>query len=136
MDFAAILKLLPFIMQGISLAQNINAEKTGGTKVIDIVRNDLPAVFDLFAGVGKTLFPELPQPSQVAAAAVVLDVDTTKRIQSQLNKLGVNPALDVDGVYGQKTKAAVSAFQRANPPLVVDGWAGAATQAVLNSKSA
>lgn len=136
MDFSSILKLLPFIMQGISLAQQINNQKTSGTKVVEIVQGNLPDVFDLFAGVGKTLFPELPQPSQVAAAAVVLDTDTARHVQGQLNKLGVNPALDVDGVYGQKTKTAVAAFQRANPPLVVDGWAGAETQKVLNSKSA
>jgi len=131
MDFSAILGLLPYIMQGIDLARQINTQKTSGTKIIDIVRNDLPPVFDLFKGIGSTLFPELSQQSQVAAAAVVLDVNTTKKIQNQLNALGVNPVLVVDGIYGNATKAAVSAFQKANPPLVVDGWAGAATQAVL-----
>lgn len=136
MDFNAILKLLPFIMQGITLAQTINSQKTAGADVISLVRNDAPAVFDLFSGIGKTLFPELPQPSQVAAAAVVLDTDTTKKIQNQLNKLGLNPVLFVDGVYGTKTKASVSAFQKANPPLIVDGWAGAETQKVLNAKTA
>lgn len=136
MDFSALIGLLPYVLQGIDLARQINNEKTSGTKVIDIVRNDLPAVFDLFSHVGQTLFPSLPQQSQVAAAAVVLDTETTKKIQGQLNTLGASPALVVDGIYGNATKAAVSAFQKANPPLVVDGWAGAATQKVLDAKAA
>lgn len=135
MDFSAILGLLPYIMQGINLAKQINSQKTAGGDVMGIVQTNLPQVFDLFSGIGKTLFPELPQPAQVAAAAVVLDTNTTMKVQTQLNKLGANPVLGVDGVYGKMTKAAVTAFQQANPPLVVDGWAGANTQAALNAKA-
>jgi lysozyme len=136
MEWTAILKLLPYVVQGIDLARKINADKTGGSKVIDIVRTELPDALDLFRGVGQTLFPELTTPSeQVAAAAVVLDTGTTKKVQGQLNKLGAAPQLTVDGSYGAKTKAAVMAFQKANPPLAADGWAGAETQKVLNSKA-
>lgn len=131
MNFTALIGLLPYILQGIDLARSINNQKTGGAKVIDIVQGNLPQVLDLFSGVGKTLFPELSHPAQVAAAAVVLDPDMTKNIQTKLNSLGLNPPLNVDGVYGAKTKASVAAFQQAHPPLVVDGWAGAATQAVM-----
>lgn len=135
MNWTALIGLLPYIMQGVELAQQINAQKTGGAKVIDIVKNQVPAVLDLFQNIGKTLFPNLPAASQVAAAAVVLDMDTTKRVQNQMNKMGLNPPLVVDGHYGEKTKASVRAFQAANPPLVVDGWAGAETQKVLNAKA-
>lgn len=135
MDIGAILGLLPYIMQGINLAQSINNQKVSGEKVVTIVQSNLPQVFDLFKGIGQTLFPELPQSSQVAAAAVVLDHNTATKVQSQLNKLGANPQLVADGVYGKMTKAAVLAFQQANPPLVADGWAGAATQAALNAKA-
>lgn len=135
MDWTKLLGLLPYIMQGIDLARSINSQKTAGTKVVDIVRGQLPAAFDLFSNIGKTLFPELPHASQVAAAAVVLDTETTKRIQNQMNKLGVMPVLVVDGVYGNATKASVKAFQTANPPLVADGWAGAETQKVLDAKA-
>lgn len=133
MDFSAILGLLPYIMQGIQLAQTINQQKTDGTKIMDIVKGELPQVLDLFTGVGKTLFPNLTQASQVAAATVVLDPTTTKKVQGQLNKLGAT--LTVDGSYGPLTKAAVSAFQSANPPLVADGWAGKLTQAALDAKT-
>lgn len=131
MNFNTILGLLPYILQGIDLARSINNQAHSGTKPIELVKNNLPQVFDLFDNVGKTLFPGLPAESQIAAAAVVLDPETTKRIQSAINAKGWTPALVVDGIYGQMTKAAVSAFQKANPPLVVDGWAGPATQAVL-----
>lgn len=135
MDFSSILNLLPYIIQGIDLARDINNQKTSGAAVVDLVRNNLPAVFDLFSGVGKQLFPELSQQSQVAAAAVVLDAQTTKRVQTQMNKLGVQPPLDVDGVYGQKTKSAVSAFQKSEGGLVVDGWAGPLTRKALDAKA-
>lgn len=130
MNFSALLNLLPLIMQGVDLARSINNQRTDGAQVIDIVRSSLPTVFNLFTSVGQTLFPELPAQSQVGAASVVLDTERTKRIQTALNAKGA--ALVVDGRYGSATKAAVSAFQRANPPLVVDGWAGVATQKVLS----
>lgn len=135
MDFGVIISLLPYIMQGIDLARSINAQKVGGTKVIDIVQGELPAVLSLFSNIGKSLFPSLPPQSQIAAAAVMLDTATTSKIQSQLNGLGMHPPLVVDGSYGRLTKGAVAAFQMANPPLVADGWAGVETRKVLDAKT-
>ena len=61
----------------------------------------------------------------------MFDPSTVKWVQTSLNVLHVpNPPLDVDGEYGPLTTAAVQAFQQANG-LVVDGWAGDATQARL-----
>jgi peptidoglycan hydrolase-like protein with peptidoglycan-binding domain len=45
-----------------------------------------------------------------------------KWLQTALNVLGANPALDVDGECGPMTKNAVSQF-RMEHGLVVDGWA-------------
>jgi hypothetical protein len=40
----------------------------------------------------------------------------------------------IDDLFGRKLEDAVKAFQKANPPLVVDGIVGPLTRAVLNSK--
>ena len=52
-------------------------------------------------------------------------------LQESLNKLGTSPVLAVDGDYGEQTKAAVAEYQEEHPPLVIDGWAGVATQASI-----
>jgi peptidoglycan hydrolase-like protein with peptidoglycan-binding domain len=59
-----------------------------------------------------------------------LDLSTITGIQQALNQLGCRPALVVDGVAGNKTRAAIESFQHATN-LDVDGWAGEATQRAL-----
>lgn len=54
--------------------------------------------------------------------------DTVKKLQTALNKAGY--ALDVDGIYGAKTQAAVRDYQSKNG-LMVDGIAGSQTQGAL-----
>lgn len=51
--------------------------------------------------------------------------------QAALTQLGYQPG-PVDGLSGQRTKAAVRAFQRDNPPLLVDGQIGPATLSLLS----
>lgn len=53
-----------------------------------------------------------------------------KRIQRRLNALGFGP-LELDGIFGAATDAAVRAFQRARG-LAVDGVVGPQTQAALS----
>lgn len=53
-------------------------------------------------------------------------------LQRRLNEFGAK--LDVDGDFGPATERAVRAFQRAHPPLVVDGRAGPMTLAALGFK--
>jgi lysozyme len=59
-----------------------------------------------------------------------LDLSTITGIQQALNQLGCRPALVVDGVAGNKTRAAIESFQHATN-LDVDGCAGEATQRAL-----
>lgn len=58
-------------------------------------------------------------------------------IQQALYDLGFSlPAHGADGDFGAETKAAVKAFQHANPPLVEDGKVGSKTMAVLDARFA
>ncbi|MBD8893485.1 glycoside hydrolase family protein [Roseibium litorale] len=58
-----------------------------------------------------------------------------REAQAVLTKLGYTPG-PADGLAGQRTKAAVRAFQRDNPPLLVDGQIGPATLSLLSRLSA
>lgn len=51
-------------------------------------------------------------------------------LQRALKALSFDPG-PIDGYFGKLTKAAVKAFQKANPPLVVDGVPGSATRSAL-----
>jgi peptidoglycan hydrolase-like protein with peptidoglycan-binding domain len=53
-----------------------------------------------------------------------------ERLQFMLNFVGGTDDLDVDGVYGRKTVAAVRAFQ-SNEDLTADGIVGRNTWSVL-----
>ncbi len=52
-------------------------------------------------------------------------------LQASLNKLGAQPALDVDGIVGPGTRLAVRAFQSSHN-LIADGLAGPLTISVIN----
>lgn len=53
-------------------------------------------------------------------------------LQAALNRAGADPALKVDGIFGDKTELAVAAFQSRNG-LAVDGKAGKATLDALKA---
>ncbi|KAF5435365.1 Peptidoglycan-binding (PGRP) domain of peptidoglycan hydrolases-containing protein [Candidatus Methanophagaceae archaeon] len=56
-------------------------------------------------------------------------------IQQALYDIGYSlPAYGADGEFGRETKAAVVAFQRANPPLAGDGKVGELTMAALDAR--
>jgi len=56
-------------------------------------------------------------------------------IQQALYDLGhTTPAYGADGKFGRETKAAVMAYQRANPPLAIDGKVGKNTMAALDTR--
>jgi lysozyme family protein len=69
-----------------------------------------------------------PPPTQTPGA-----LDDVRNLQTALNKLGYQPALNVDGSYGRLTTAAVKWFQQANG-LDVDGLSGQKTWAAIQNK--
>lgn len=56
-----------------------------------------------------------------------------KQLQSDLNDLGANPQLTEDGIMGEKTEAAIRAFQQANR-IPVTGIAGDQTLATIKAR--
>jgi len=87
----------------------------------------------LLEQIGAQLFPNA-KPEFHAAAAVMaaFDPSTTKWLQGSLNHLVVpSPNLEVDGLYGPMTRAAVKAYQT-QLGLEPDGWAGRLTQAAID----
>lgn len=127
-------KLLPYLMQAVDLAKQIGDMTKGGmnfNKIIQIIQTKGGEVWDLLKNAGAELFPDLPEEMQAAAGAVRFDTVTTKKIQVELNKLGLaSPPLTEDGAYGPLTRETVRKYQE-DKGLTADGWAGPETQKAL-----
>lgn len=93
-----------------------------------------PQIVPQLASLGASLFPKVaPEMQAVAAASATFDPNVTKWLQASLNKLLTpSPNLEVDGIYGLKTKEAVEAAQRMLG-IPVDGWAGEITQGAIQA---
>jgi murein L,D-transpeptidase YcbB/YkuD len=86
----------------------------------------------LLEGVGSELFPKAaPGLHIVGGVLAAFNPNYTKWLQATLNSVeNLNPPLDVDGVYGPKTTAAIEQFQ-AKLGMTVDGLAGQVTEAAI-----
>lgn len=130
-----ILKLLPLLMRILQLLPQIQEAMRSGTSVFVLLQKFAPDLIDVVKGVGGVLFPNLPAAAQVEIGALTsFDQVQVRWIQNSLNTLGASPKLEVDGQYGAKTKAAVSAFQTAHNVPAVDGWAGKITSAAIQTE--
>ena len=89
----------------------------------------LTAILPLLGEIGKAAFPNVDPAKAAGAGSSLFDSEHTKWVQTALNLFG---KLTVDGVYGQSTKDAVSAFQTAHG-LVADGWSGPKTNDALRA---
>ncbi|MCW3473269.1 peptidoglycan-binding protein [Limobrevibacterium gyesilva] len=69
--------------------------------------------------------------AKTEAWAAAADDDSTRALQQALNDVGAAPKLDVDGLAGPSTEAAIRWFQQA-AGLTVDGVAGEITWAALH----
>jgi putative chitinase len=78
------------------------------------------------------IFPLL-QPGATPEGLIGDPDDDVRSLQRDLNTLGADPKLDVDGRYGAKTRSAVGNFQ-ASAGIVADGIAGPVTKATIKLK--
>lgn len=136
-DLIKLAPLVPLVFRALEMRSRINDALRQGQSVNDVLKAEAPELIDLVHQIAVDLFPSLaaPSPSEdtVQAGAMVLYAPVmVKSVQDSLNRLQ-NAGLAVDGSYGPKTKAAVETFQRAHPPLDVDGWAGTQTQAAIKA---
>ncbi len=90
----------------------------------------IKALLPLLAQLGNSSFPGVKSEQAPFAAATMFDTNATKWVQTALVALGQK--VDIDGVYGAGTKAAVAKFQ-AEHKLEVDGWAGPLTADALRT---
>lgn len=128
-------KFLPLLMRIFDILPKIQAAAKSGTNIFTLLQTFAPDLLSILTGVGSTLFPTLPPDSQAKVGSIMLDPTKVQWIQNALNTLGLaSPPLIVDGQYGQKTKAAVIAFQTANNVTPADGWAGDITEAALRNE--
>jgi hypothetical protein len=127
--------LLPLLFKLVEYGPQIKAAIEAGTSVLQAVNTVAPQVLPLLEWVGKEVFPTLSgQDAQYAAGGMIFHYERTKSMQADLNRLGAQPELEVDGIYGPLTKAGVAKFQQQHPPLEVDGWAGPqTTQAIATT---
>jgi peptidoglycan hydrolase-like protein with peptidoglycan-binding domain len=128
--FAPLLRLAPGVISAIRVA----APVAGGW--IQAVRKEAPELTPVFEQLATRLNLS-GRLAADAAAQMMFDRDGTLWMQGAINRLNPNdPPLEVDGVYGPFTKAAVEKFQTAHPPLEVDGWCGPETFAALKREVA
>lgn len=106
------------------LASNYNTSK--GKKLPGLVRRrkEEALLFEngIYTGVGVT--------KEATAEPPVEPDPVVKEAQELLTTAGLNPGA-IDGWMGEKTKAAVIAYQKAHPHLIADGIIGPATIAQL-----
>ena len=128
-------KFLPLLMRILQILPQIQDAMKSGTSIFTLLQKFAPDVIGILTGIGGSLFPELPAPSQAQIGGLMMDPVKVRLIQGQINTLGLAvPPLEVDGSYGQKTKAAVTAFQIAHNVTPADGWAGDVTTAALQTE--
>ena len=126
-------KFLPLLMRLLQILPKIQEAVRSGTSIITLLQEFAPDLIGLIGGVGGSLFPNLIQDNQVKVGALMMDPVKVRGIQNAINKLGI-ATLETDGLYGQKTKDAVIAFQKAHNVTPADGWAGDVTWAAMQTE--
>jgi peptidoglycan hydrolase-like protein with peptidoglycan-binding domain len=93
----------------------------------DVTMRSLSASLAKMAASGSALHQAVALSPDMAASAGAM---TSTDIQTDLNILGARPPLQVDGIIGPKSRAAIIVFQTTHG-LQVDGIAGPLTKAAI-----
>jgi len=118
-----ILQLAPAVGQIVTLAQT-------NEDIISKIKDLSKPLAGLLTEIGGELFPKAaPDMQLVGGVVAAFDPNLTKWLQGALNNL-MGAGLKVDGIYGPRTRDAVSALQT-KYGLKVDGVAGQVTQALI-----
>lgn len=126
------LTLLPMIVSAAGTVKNIIDIASSNADIVTKIKSAVPSIVDVLEDYATQLFPKVAPQLKVAAAAMsAFDPNVTKWLQGSLNAL-YDAGLEVDGLYGPKTRAAVEAVQE-KLGLKVDGWAGTLTQAAIQA---
>ena len=129
MDFATIAGLI--MQYAPTVLRVINMSMTN-EDIVDGLKKEAGPIVKFLEEVGSKMFPSAAETLHVVGGAILaFDANTTKWLQGALNNID-NAGLEVDGLYGPKTKAAIEAFQTKHG-LVVDGLAGNITRAAINA---
>ncbi|TRL35481.1 glycoside hydrolase family protein [Rhizobium straminoryzae] len=108
----------------------------GGKRLAGLVRRRQEEALLFAKGIYTGVADSLPEgaPRQATAAPTPPD-PVVQEAQDLLTSAGFNPG-GIDGWMGERTKAAVIAYQRAHPHLVADGIIGTATLTQLRRDAA
>jgi peptidoglycan hydrolase-like protein with peptidoglycan-binding domain len=133
MAFDAITEIQLAVQFGGAIKSAIDVANSNAD-IIDKIKQLGPYVAPILEHIGASLFPNAKKELHIAAGAMAaFDPNVTKWVQGALNNVVTpSPALDVDGIYGPKTKAAVEKFQADNK-LTSDGWAGTITRNAIDA---
>ena len=101
-------------------------------KLLAEARVLFPEVVDLIDKIAPGALGDLTGPPTRAGTAPAEHPYDVRWLQTSLNRL-VDAKLDVDGSYGELTKAAVTEYQRTRG-LDQDGWAGTLTLAMIEGE--
>lgn len=132
---------IALLMQGIQLAMKygptvvqIIQTATSNASISERIEKTAPDIANVLIDIGSTLFPKAAPELRMAAGAIAsFDKNYTVWLQKSLNAMVTpSPNLEVDGIYGAKTRDAVEKLQK-QLGLKIDGVAGKLTQAAIST---
>src|SRR5215475_6751563 len=92
--------------------------------ILQLMNNpDVQKLIPLLAQLGSQVFPGVDPNKAQSAGAALFDTNSIKWVQTALNIWDPSLKLDVDGISGAATIAAVKKYQETHN-LVSDGWSG------------
>ncbi len=134
--FAALVQYLPLLLSSIHAATEVKAildQSSSNASIVDKVKATLPTVAPVLEQLGAALFPKAAPEIHIAAGALAaFDKNVVIWIQNGCNTI-LGTHLQADGIYGEKTKAAVEQLQTKLGLKLIDGFAGRVTQAALDA---